>query len=89
MVHRLMTQRRAWLRRMLLKGKSHSVYSGKHTQNTAGSFDANLEKCLKIFPGKDARLNSDYKKYQVPNVITYLNTSISEECCCWGGISCL
>lgn len=56
----------------------HSVYSGKHTQNTAGSFDAILEKCLKIFPGKDECLNSDHKKYQVSNVITYLNTSISE-----------
>lgn len=56
----------------------HSVYSGKHTQNTAGSFDAILEKCLKIFPGKDECLNSDHKKYQVSNVITYLNTSMSE-----------
>lgn len=67
----------------------HSVYSENHTQNTAGSFDAILEKCVKIFPGKDARLNSDYKKYQVPNVITSLNTSISEECCCRGVISWL
>lgn len=67
----------------------HSLYSEKHTQTTAGSFDAILEKCLKIFQGKDARLNSDCKKYQVPNVITYLNTSISEERCCRGGISWL